>query len=213
MRIGRRLAAVALVLLFIGCVSMFSGMIFSTPNGEVNAKGKTVAVVPAFDTDMTVAVAQSMTRSLAKTSTFKVMPAGSVKQRIGDFPPLIKGPWTSAEMTIDEDYTKTDFKKVKEVMKKLGTEYAYFIWSPTGYSRTASKAGAGTSGEGRVYWCIAQLFQGPNAKVVGQGKFTVTSTRAVPGATVSDKEIQEAIVNTTDTVAKIIEEKTKTIKE
>jgi hypothetical protein len=214
MRSAGRLTVGAFILLLLGCVSSFSGLIFSLPNGQVDARGKTVAVVAAVDNDVNVAVAESMARSLEQVSTFKVMPAKQVEKRIPNYPPTVKGPYNSAYMTIDIDYSKTDTKKVRDIMKKLGTDYVYVIWIPTGYSRTVTDQGTGaTSGEGRVYSAVAQMFQGPAAKVAGQGKFTVTSSKIRPGARVSDKDVQDAIQSTTETVAKIIAEKTGTLKQ
>jgi hypothetical protein len=111
------------------------------------------------------------------------------------------------------DLTKKQ-KKVQDIMKKLGTDYAYVIWIPTSYSRTVTSQGTGaTSGEGRSYSAVAQMFEGPAAKVIGQGKFSVTASKILPGARVSNKDLQDAIQNTTETVAEIIAQKTGTLKQ
>jgi hypothetical protein len=195
-----------------GCVSMFSGLIFSPVNGDIQAGGKTLAIVAATDNDMTLAVVDSMAEAFSRNSTFKVLPAKQTAQRIPGYPQQIKGPYNAAYVTIDIDFSKTDIKKVREIMKKVGTDYAYVIWIPTGSSRTASAEGAATSGEGKQWHAVAQMFKGPEAKVVGQGRFDVTAVRYVPGAKVSAEQMREAVANTTDTVSQVIADKTGTLK-
>jgi hypothetical protein len=195
-----------------GCVGMFGGIIFSPTNGDIHASGKTLAIIAGIDNDMTGAVVDSMAEAFSRNSTFKVLPSKQTAQRIPGYPQHIKGPYNSAFLTIDIDFSKTDIKKVREIMKKAGTDYTYIIWVPTGSSRTASAEGAGTSGEGKQYHAVAQLFKGPDAKVVGQGRFDVTAVRYVPGAKVSAEHMREAVANTTDTVSSVIAEKTGTLK-
>jgi len=203
----------SMVLAFLaGCVSMFSGVIFSPTDGDIQASGKTLAIVAATNNDMTVAVVDSMAAAFSRNSTFKVLPPKQTAQRIPGYPQEIKGPYNSAYVTIDIDFSKTDSKKVREIMKKVGTDYAYVIWIPVGSSRTASAEGAAASGEGRQYHAVAQLFKGPDAKVVGQGRFDVTAVRYVPGAKVSAEHMREAVANTTDTVSTVIAEKTGALK-
>lgn len=194
------------------CVSMLSGLIYSSVGDEVKASGKSIAVVAGVDNDMNVAVAESMAEALSRNSTFKVLPSKQVAQRIAGYPQKIKGPYNSAYLSLDIDFTKTDIKKVREIVKRVGTEFVYVIWVPTGSSRTASAAGAGTSGEAKQYHAVAQMFRGPGAKVVGQGKFDVTAVRYLPYAKVSDEDLRKAVASTTDTVSSIIAEKTKTSK-
>lgn len=194
------------------CVSMLSGFIYSPVGQTVEASGKTVAVIAGVDNVMNVAVAESMAEALSRNTTFKVLPSKQVEQRLDGYPQKINGPYSSAYLSIDIDFTKTDIRKVKQIMKKLGTEYVYVIWVPTGYSRTASAAGAGTSGEAKQYRAVAQMFQASDAKIVGQGKFDITAVRYLPYAKVSDEDLKKAVSSTTETVSLIIADKTKTAK-
>jgi len=164
----RNSGALLVLAVLAGCVSMFSGLIFSPVNGDIQASGKTLAIVAATGNDMTIAIADSMAEAFSRNSTFKVLPAKQTAQRIPGYPQQIKGPYNSAFVTIDIDFTKTDIKKVREIMKKVGTDYAYVIWIPVGSSRTASADGAATSGEGKQWHAVAQMFKGPDARVVGQ---------------------------------------------
>lgn len=195
-----------------GCLSMFSGLIFSPVNGDIQAGGKTLAIVAATNNDMTLSIVDSMAEAFSRNSTFKVQPAKQTAQRIPGYPQEIKGPYNSAYVTIDIDFSKTDIKKVREIMKKVGTDYAYIIWIPVGSSRTASADGAATSGEGRQWHAVAQMFMGPEARVVGQGRFDVTAVRYVPGAKVSAEHMREAVANTAEGVSQVIAEKTGTLK-
>jgi len=195
-----------------GCVSMFSGLIFSPVDGDIQANGKTLAIVAATNNDMTLAIVDSMAEAFSRNSTFRVQPAKQTAQRIPGYPQEIKGPYNSAYVTIDIDFSKTDIKKVREIMKKVGTDYAYVIWIPVGSSRTASADGAATSGEGKQWHAVAQMFKGPEARVVGQGRFDVTAVRYVPGAKVSAEHMREAVANTAEGVSQVIAEKTGTLK-
>ncbi len=213
MKSSRLYIGTCLILMVLaGCVSMFSGLIFSPTNGDIQAGGRTLAIVAGTDNDMTSSVVVSMAAAFSRNSTFRVQPPKQTAQRIPGYPQQIKGPYNSAFVTIDIDFSKTDIKKVRELMKKVGTDYAYVIWVPTGSSRTASADGAASSGEGRQYHAVAQLFMGPDAKVVGQGRFDVTAVRYVPGTKVSAEHMREAVANTTETVSSVIAEKTGTLK-
>ena len=213
MRSSPRYQGALLVLAVLaGCVSMFSGLIFSPVDGDIQANGKTLAIVAATNNDMTLAIVDSMAEAFSRNSTFRVQPAKQTAQRIPGYPQEIKGPYNSAYVTIDIDFSKTDSKKVREIMKKVGTDYAYVIWIPVGSSRTASADGAATSGEGKQWHAVAQMFKGPEAKVVGQGRFDVTAVRYVPGAKVSAEHMREAVANTTESVSQVIAEKTGTLK-
>ena len=213
MRASRSYPGAILVLAVLaGCVSMVSGIIFSPVNGDIQAGGKTLAIVAATNNDMTLAIVDSMAEAFRRNSTFKVLPAKQTAQRIPGYPQEIKGPYNSAYVTIDIDFSKTDSKKVREIMKKVGTDYAYVIWIPVGSSRTASADGAATSGEGKQWHAVAQMFKGPDAKVVGQGRFDVTAVRYVPGAKVTAEHMREAVANTAEGVSQVIAEKTGTLK-
>lgn len=213
MRSSIRCLAASLVLAVLtGCVGMVSGIIFSPTSGDIQASGKTLAIVAGIDNDMTIAVVDSMAAAFSRNSTFKVLPARHTAQRIPGYPQQIKGPYNSAYLSVGIDFSKTDIKKVREIMKSVGTDYVYIIWVPTGSTRTASVQGGGTSGEGKQYHAVAQLFKGPDAKVAGQGRFDVTAVRYIPGAKVSAEHMREAVENTTDTVSSVIAGKTGTLK-
>ncbi len=165
------------------------------------------------DNDMNIAVAESMAEALVRNSTFKVMPAKQVAQRVAGYPQQIKGPYNSADITIDINYSKTDLQKVKEIMRKLGTDYAYVIWAPTGYSRTVvDRNTSGMSGKSKIYPAVAQLFQGPDAKVVGQGRFDVAAVKYVPFTAASDDDVKDAVEYTTEIVSKYVAEKSGALK-
>lgn len=199
-------------LFFTGCVSMFNGLMFSPPNGEeLHADGKTLAVVAGVDNEMNIAVAESMAEALSRNSTFKVMPSKQLAQRISGYPQQIQGPYNSAYTAIDINYAKTDIDKVRAIMKKLRTDYVYVIWTPTGYSRTVADRGTGgVSGTSKIYRSVAQMFEGPDAKVVGQGRFDVAAVKYIPLTTASDEDVKEAVSYTTEIVSKAIAERSGT---
>ena len=105
MQAALRFLPLVVLALLTGCVSMFSGFMFSPTGGDINANNKTIAVVAGVDNDMNVAVAESMADALARNSNFKVMPAKQVAKRIAGYPQLIRGPYNSADITIDINYS------------------------------------------------------------------------------------------------------------
>lgn len=207
--VARGFVIVMTTVMLSGCVAMVSGFIFSPTNGDVKGKGRTIAVVAGVDNQLNVAVAESMAEALSRNSTFKVMPPKQVAQRIKGYPQEIIGPYKSAYMEIDVDYSKTDAKKAAEILKKTGTDYVYIIWMPTGYSRNLADANGFTMSRGaaKSFPAVAQLFAKPDAKVVAQGRFSVTASKAIPLSSVSDEEVKDALKNTTETVSKIVAEK------
>ncbi len=183
---------------------LFINACFSTFNlvdQNFKPKGRTIAVISGLNNDPNMLAALHMTDALRKNSRFQVMPQKQVAQSLGSYPQNIKGPYKSSYFQIDTDYSSTDIKKVRQIQQQLGVDYLYVMWTP---SATI------TNGKFYTYNIVAQLFEGPSSKEVGNGAFGATAGKTdcclVPKP--NDEDKANAIKDTTEYVAKKIAEKT-----
>ncbi len=195
-RFIRKLPVLMLLMVLSACISTF------TPtNSGFKPKGKTLAVIAGMDNEENERAAQYMTEALKKNSRFQVISQKQVRQSLPGYPTPVQGPYKSAYFEIETDYTKTDTKKIKAIQQKLGVDYLYVLWTPstTVYNEKIHHL-----------HIVAQMFESPNAKEVGNGKFGAMAGRTdcclVPAAGEKDKE--DAIKDATEYVAKEIAEKT-----
>jgi hypothetical protein len=142
-----------------------------------------------------------MAAALKKHTRFQVVSHKQVASTLPNYPQKITGPYRFAYFEIDEDYANTDRKRIQQVQQKLGVDYLYVIWAPTATV---------TQGTIEQLHCIAQLFEGPSSKEVGNGKFAVTAGKVagcclVPPPT--DKDRSDAVTDVTEYVAREIGEK------
>ena len=194
----RCIRKIAILVLLISLTACFSP--FTPIDQDFRPKGKTLAVVAALDSDENIAVAAAMTESLRKNSRYQVMPQRQVAQTLG-YPIRIQGPFKSAYFEIETDYKKTDVKRIRSIQQKLGVDYVYAIWTPssTVYNEKIHSLHA-----------VGQMFEGPGAKEVGNGRFDITAGHTdcclVPAP--GDKDKENAIKDTAEYVSKHIAEKT-----
>lgn len=190
------IAAAAAVLLLAGCFSTFT----LTDSGY-RTRGKTLAVAAGLDNEASLKVAKGMTEALRKNTRFQVLSQAQVSQAVPGYPQKIKGPYTYAFLQIEADYGNTDRKKVRELQQRIGADYLYVVWVPTATV---------TQGTIHQLHIIAQLFEAPEAKEVGNGMYAATAGRVagcclVPAPTDQDKG--DAVKDTADYVAREIGEK------
>jgi len=178
---------------------------FNLVDQNFRLKGKTLAVVSGLNNDPNMLAAQYMTDALRKNSRFQVMSQKQVAQTVSNYPQNIKGPYKSAYFQIDTDYSNTDIKKIRQIQQQLGVDYLYVMWTPTATVMNDKIY---------TYHIIAQLFEGPSSKEVGNGMFGATAGKTdcclVPKP--GDEDKAKAIKDTTELVAKQIAEKTGTQK-
>lgn len=192
----QKLPVLVLVIFLSACFSTFTPL-----NSDFRPKGKTLAVIAGLDNQANLAAAQYMTEALKKNSRFQVMPQKQVAQSLSGYPTPVQGPYKSAYFEIEVDYSKTDTKKIKAIQQKLGVDYVYVLWTPseTVYNEKIHQL-----------HIIAQMFESPNAKEVGNGKFGATAGRTdcclVPAP--GDKEKADALKDMAEYVSKEIAEKT-----
>lgn len=182
--------------LSVGCISAFTPI-----DSNFKPKGKTLAVIAALENKENVEVAYHMTEALKKNTRFQVMSQKQVAQTLSDYPSKIQGPFRSAYFEIETDYSKTDIKKIRAIQKRLGSDYLYVIWTPsrTIYNRKME-----------VLNIVAQMFEAPSSKEVGNGKFGSaaghTDCCLVPAP--GDEDRTKGMKDTSEYVARQIGEKT-----
>jgi len=173
---------------------------FSLVETDYRPKGKSIAVIAGLDSEANVVVAQRMADALKKNTRLQVLPHKQAAQAIPNYPVRIKGPYNYAFLEIEPEYGNTDRKKIREIQQKLGVDYLYVIWTPTATV---------TQGSIHQLHAIAQLFEGPSAKEVGNGKFMMTAGRVgcclMPAP--DDKDKANAVNDSCDYVAREIGEK------
>jgi hypothetical protein len=173
---------------------------FTLTQPDFRPKGKTLAVIAGLENEPNVMAALYMTEAFKKYSRFQVMSQKQIVQSLSAYPAKIQGPYKSAYFEIETDYTKTDLKKIKAIQQKLGVDYLYVLWTPsaTVYNEKMHQL-----------HIISQMFESPNAKEVGNGKFGAMAGRTdcclVPAP--DDKDKENAIKDATEYAAKEIAEK------
>jgi len=191
----QKLPVLVLVIFLSSCFSTFTPV-----NSDFKPKGKTLAVIAGLNNEANVAAAQYMTDALKKNSRFQVMSQKQVSQALSGYPTPVQGPYKTAYFEIETDYSKTDIKRIKAIQQKLGVDYVYVLWTPseTIYNEKIHQL-----------HIIAQMFESPNAKEVGNGKFAATAGRTdcclVPAP--GDKDKADALKDMSEYVAKEIAEK------
>lgn len=192
----RLVAAAVAPMLLSGCFSAFT-----LSDSGYRPRGRSLAVVAGLDNEASLALARGMTDAFRRQTKFQVVPQSQVAQAVPGYPQKIKGPYTSAYFQIEADYGNTDRKKVRDLQKRIGADYVYVVWVPTATV---------TQGTVHQFHIIAQLFEAPEAREVGNGMYAATAGRVagcclVPPPT--DRDKGDAVKDTSDHVAREIGEK------
>jgi hypothetical protein len=153
----RIIATLALVLS--GCST------FQLLDTHFRPNGKTLAVISALSDDTNLLAAKLLTESIARDSFYRVMSQKQIAETISNYPLHIRGPYQPAYLEVEEDFSRTDFRKLAEIQKRLGVDYLYVIWMPTAIKhRTAIMRGANPPLQ-----MFTQLIAG--GSVVGRGNY------------------------------------------
>jgi hypothetical protein len=175
--------------------------LFTMTEPPSHPRGKTIAVVSGLKKDINVFIAGCMADALQRRSTFQVIPHDQVARKLPSYPFNIAGPYRSAYFDIEEDYSRTDLAKVRELHRMLGADYLFIIWAPTGSTL-----------EKKIVFVdmISQLFEGPGAREVGHGVFWASAGRSTCflSPTPKEEDVQASLKKACDRVATEIAEKT-----
>ncbi len=160
MRIGLALRAAFAALLALAASGCFNA--FYVLDDNYKPKGRSIAVLAGVPEDANLAVAALVTDELRKQSRYRVMSQAQIAEAVKPYPQAIKGPYRSAYFEIDVDWKLTDKQKLAALQRSLGVDYLYVMWAPTAVS---------SGGKASSLHLVAQLFEFPGAKEVGQGAF------------------------------------------
>lgn len=174
---------------------------FTMVDNNFKLKGNSIAVIAGIDNESNKAFANSMTDALKKNSLFNVVSQKEVVRQVPGYPEKIKGPYKSAYMDINEDYSNTDINKIKDIQQKLKTDYIYVIWTPT-----STKISMTGGSEVIQLHTITQLFEFPAGKEIAHAKFEISY--ASKGLSIgSPKDMADAMMQTSEYVSKTMAEK------
>lgn len=203
------LVTVTLLLVLCNCARPVPS--FELTNGPFKLRGTTIAVLAGLNNELSTLFAACVSDSLKKQSTFRVLSQQQIAQKLTFYPFDIRGPYTAAYFSIEQDYEKTDIDKLKEISWRLGSDYLYIIWVPSNY----------WSGNRRLYNIleIAQLYEFPAGREVGRSGLRIPVIRdkggscclmsqPVPG----DTDIEDRLKIEADKIAAEIAKKTGTAK-
>jgi len=160
MRIGLALRVAVAAMLALAASGCFNA--FNVLDGNFKPKGRSIAVLAGVPEDASVAIAALVADELRKQSRYRVMSQAQIAEAVKPYPQMIKGPYRSAYFEVDVDWKLTDKQKLAALQRSLGVDYLYVMWAPTAVS---------SGGKGASLHLVAQLFEFPGAKEVGQGAF------------------------------------------
>ena len=128
-----QLRQVLLLLVLAGMVALLSGCggtphPFSLYDEKTSIRTGSIAVISADTSELTVRVAENLTRELKERSTFKVLSQEEVRRRVGKYPVTIK-----AGQPENEDnpvwFAKGEKAKVDAMHAQLKTDYVFVVWT------------------------------------------------------------------------------------
>jgi len=157
MRIGLALRVAVAAMLALAASGCFNA--FNVLDGNFKPKGRSIAVLAGVPEDANLAVVALVTDELRKQSRYRVMSQAQIAEAVKPYPQLIKGPYRSAYFEVDVDWKLTDKQKLAVLQRSLGVDYLYVMWAPTAVS---------SGGKGASLHLVAQLFEFPGAREVGQ---------------------------------------------
>ena len=135
--------------------------------GETGRPGKSIAIVAGTTTEISLAAARFITRSLTEKSLLTVLSQEKIAHALPKYPAVIKGPFTANYVAgFKEEYSRTDLAKVRMLQQTLEVDYLYVLWAPS------TERGRGTV----THKFIAQLFQAPESSAVDNGTFESSAT-------------------------------------
>jgi len=113
-----------LVIILCGCHT------FKLTTQNFQPKGKRLAIISGLENDTNMMLAHYMSEAFVQYSTFEIIPQERIAKLVKGYPYDIKGPYSSAYMEIDFDFSLTDVEQLHRIQKKLGADYLYVLWSP-----------------------------------------------------------------------------------
>lgn len=142
-----------------GCLQTYFSMI----NNKYVFKSRRIAVISGLDNEMSVFLAAELSKELAAKTTFNVMSADEIGKSVPGYPVKIRGPYTSAFFSIDDDYSKTDIIRIEKIKSKLDVDYLYILWAPIVVQKSVNI---------QIH-IITQLFEFPSFSEVAHARYYI----------------------------------------
>ncbi len=141
---------------------------FSLYDEKTAIKTGSIAVISADNSELTVRVADNLTRELKERSTFKVLSQEEVKRRVGRYPVTIK-----IGQAENEDkplwFAKGEKAKVDAMQAQLKTDYVFVVW--TDNLRRITRTGQGGSSVTYSVDVYGNVVEYPKSRAIGYTSF------------------------------------------
>ena len=131
-------------------------------------RSSSIAVVSADTSELTVQLADSLTRELKARSTFKVLSQEEVARRLGRYPVKVK-PGTPDNPDKPIWFAKGEKAKVDSMQAQLKTEYVFLVW--TDNLRKVTRTGQGGSSVTYSVDVYGNVVEYPKSRAIGYTSF------------------------------------------
>ena len=169
-----RTGSYALILLALCSVALLSGCCGGTPypfelyDEKTVIRSSSIAVVSADTSELTVQLADYLTRELKARSTFKVLSQEEVAHRLGRYPVKVKqGTPDNPDKPIW--FAKGEKAKVDSLQAQLKTDYVFLVW--TDNLRKVTRSGQGGSAVTYSVDVYGNLVEYPKSRAIGYTSF------------------------------------------
>ncbi len=141
---------------------------FSLYDEKTAIRTGSIAVISADTSELTVQVADNLTRELKERSTFKVLSQEEVRRRVGKYPVKLK-----VGQPENEDkplwLTKGEKSKVDAMQAQLKTDYVFLLW--TDNLRRITRTGQGGSSVTYSVDVYGNVIEYPKSRAIGYTSF------------------------------------------
>jgi len=168
-----QLRQVLLLLVLAGMVALLSGCggtphPFSLYDEKTSIRTGSIAVISADTSELTVRVAENLTRELKERSTFKVLSQEEVARRVGKYPVKIKeGKPENPDKPVW--FAKGEKARIDSMQTQLRTDYLFLIW--TDNLRKITRTGRGGSSVTYSVDVYGNLIEYPKSRAIGYTSF------------------------------------------
>ncbi len=141
---------------------------FSLYDDKTTIRTGSIAVVAAEKSELTVRVADNLTRELKERSTFKVLGQEEVRRRLGKYPVPVK---TGPPENEDKPFwpAKGEKAKIDALQGQLKTDYVFLVW--TDNLRRITRTGQGGSSVTYSVDVYGNVVEYPKSKAIGYTSF------------------------------------------
>lgn len=131
-------------------------------------RSSSIAVVSADTSELTVQLADNLTRELKARSTFKVLSQEEVARRLGRYPVKVKqGTPDNPDKPVW--FAKGEKAKVDSLQAQLNTDYVFLVW--TDNLRKITRTGQGGSSVTYSVDVYGNMIEYPRSRAIGYTSF------------------------------------------